>query len=107
MADVSPVPSSTGAVAAASSLLENSSRATYNMSTTNLLTAATGTLQAQIDVNSSRSLIGMLGHAAFSIAKLVPRILYWVVTFTTITLPSYLFSLFSTSLTFTMNATTL
>ena len=37
----------------------------------------------------------------------MPAILYWIVTFTTITLPTWLFTLFSTSLTFTMNFTTL
>lgn len=33
--------------------------------------------------------------------------LIWIITFTTITLPTVLFALFSTSLTFTMNFTTL
>jgi lysophospholipid hydrolase len=37
----------------------------------------------------------------------VPSVLYWVITFTTITLPTWLFTLFSMSLTFTMNFTTL
>ena len=33
--------------------------------------------------------------------------LIWIITFSTITLPTVLFALFSTSLTFTMNFTTL
>ncbi|KAJ9199415.1 hypothetical protein DTO164E3_4727 [Paecilomyces variotii] len=37
----------------------------------------------------------------------IPSLLYWVITFTTITLPTWLFTLFSMSLTFTMNFTTL
>jgi lysophospholipid hydrolase len=39
--------------------------------------------------------------------KVIPGVLYWLITFATITLPTFLFTLFSTSLTFTMNATTL
>ncbi|KIV81859.1 hypothetical protein PV11_04009 [Exophiala sideris] len=36
-----------------------------------------------------------------------PGALFWIITFTTITLPTWLFTLFSMSLTFTMNFTTL
>jgi lysophospholipid hydrolase len=39
--------------------------------------------------------------------KVFPGILFWIITFTTITLPTFLFTLLSTSLTVTMNATTL
>lgn len=39
--------------------------------------------------------------------RLIPSLLYWMMTFTSITLPTSLFTLFSTSLTFTLNATTL
>lgn len=55
----------------------------------------------------SRSWLGLLGVLALLLARLVPAILYWVVTFTSITLPTLLFKLFSTTLTFTMNFTTL
>ncbi|KAJ5110510.1 Lysophospholipase nte1 [Penicillium argentinense] len=41
------------------------------------------------------------------IFQVIPRGLYWLITFTTITLPTWLFTLFSMSLTFTMNFTTL
>lgn len=51
--------------------------------------------------------LGLVGHGLFVMAKAVPGTLVWLITFTTITLPTILFSLFSTSLTFTMNATTL
>lgn len=37
----------------------------------------------------------------------IPRYLYWLIAFATITLPTWLFTLFSMSLTFTMNFTTL
>ena len=49
----------------------------------------------------------MLGHGLLAVLKTVPGILVWAITFTTITLPTLLFALFSTSLTFTMNFTTL
>ncbi|KAJ5691821.1 Lysophospholipase nte1 [Penicillium macrosclerotiorum] len=48
--------------------------------------------------------IGWLFTFAFQV---VPRALYWFITFSTITLPTWLFTLFSMSLTFTMNFTTL
>ncbi|KAI9783029.1 MAG: phosphatidylcholine and lysophosphatidylcholine phospholipase [Peltula sp. TS41687] len=54
-----------------------------------------------------KSWLGLTGMLLISAFKLVPSILYWAVTFATITLPTWLFTLFSTSLTFTMNATTL
>ncbi|OOQ83534.1 Lysophospholipase nte1 [Penicillium brasilianum] len=41
------------------------------------------------------------------IFQVIPRGLYWIIAFTTITLPTWLFTLFSMSLTFTMNFTTL
>lgn len=39
--------------------------------------------------------------------QVLPGLLYSVITFTTITVPTALFTLFSMSLTFTMNFTTL
>ena len=39
--------------------------------------------------------------------QVLPSLLYWVITFCTFTLPTWLFTLFSMSLTFTMNFTTL
>ncbi|KAL2410404.1 Lysophospholipase nte1 [Exophiala dermatitidis] len=47
------------------------------------------------------------GHALLSLVTFIPGGLFWIVTFTTITLPRWLFTLFSMSLTFTMNFTTL
>lgn len=44
------------------------------------------------------------GFIAF--LQLIPGIAWWLVTFITITLPSWIFTLFQTSLTVTMNATT-
>ena len=55
----------------------------------------------------SSSWLGVLGRLILVMARVIPGILYWIITFTTITLPTVLFTLFSTSLTFTMNMTTL
>ena len=51
--------------------------------------------------------MGWLGYGLLLLAQAVPGALVWLITFTTITVPTFLFALFSTSLTFTMNATTL
>ena len=48
-----------------------------------------------------------LGRSAFVLLSVIPGLLFWLITFTTITLPTWLFTLFSMSLTFTMNFTTL
>jgi hypothetical protein len=53
------------------------------------------------------SWLAMLGQGLLAVLKAAPGILVWTITFTTITLPTLLFALFSTSLTFTMNFTTL
>lgn len=53
------------------------------------------------------STFGLLGRVILAVLRVIPGVLYWVITFTTITLPTWLFTLFSTTLTFTMNFTTL
>lgn len=53
------------------------------------------------------SWIWMFGRLTLFLLKIIPVVLYWLITFTTITVPTFMFKLFSTSLTFTMNATTL
>ncbi|KAF2872086.1 lysophospholipase NTE1 [Massariosphaeria phaeospora] len=72
--------------------------------TLDALEASVAALQA---VDSAPSSFGMLGRALLAILKVIPGFLYWIITFTTITLPTWLFTLFSMSLTFTMNFTTL
>ncbi|KAH7400668.1 lysophospholipase NTE1 [Phaeosphaeria sp. MPI-PUGE-AT-0046c] len=49
------------------------------------------------------STFGVLGHVVLSILSVLPTILFWI----SYTLPTWLFTLFSMSLTFTMNFTTL
>lgn len=56
---------------------------------------------------TSATWLASIGNVLMLIASLLPGLLYWLITFTTLTLPTALFTLFSTSLTFTMNFTTL
>jgi lysophospholipid hydrolase len=108
MGDISVVPPGLPAYEAASTGILSFSGVDYNLSTTSLFMSAKSTASpAKMDVQTSRPWIEVLGHAILFLVKVVPGILYWLITFATITLPSFLFSLFSTSLTFTMNATTL
>ncbi|CAD6585748.1 MAG: phosphatidylcholine and lysophosphatidylcholine phospholipase [Alectoria sarmentosa] len=60
-----------------------------------------------LNTPQSSSWLGLLGYALLAMARGIPGMLIWIITFTTITLPTVLFALFSTSLTFTMNFTTL
>ncbi|PTU20360.1 hypothetical protein P175DRAFT_0502499 [Aspergillus ochraceoroseus IBT 24754] len=53
------------------------------------------------------TMVGWIGWVFTLVFKVIPSILYWIITFSTITLPTWLFTLFSMSLTFTMNFTTL
>ncbi|CAK3816066.1 lysophospholipase NTE1 [Lecanosticta acicola] len=54
-----------------------------------------------------RSTLSMLGGLALGIFTVLPSALYWAIHFVTLTLPTWLFTFLSTSLTFTMNMTTL
>ncbi|KAI7583617.1 hypothetical protein KC316_g7167, partial [Hortaea werneckii] len=54
-----------------------------------------------------QSSLGMVGGLFIGIFTVIPSLLYWVVSFVTLTLPTWLFTFLSTSLTFTMNMTTL
>ncbi|KAF2712047.1 patatin-like serine hydrolase [Pleomassaria siparia CBS 279.74] len=56
---------------------------------------------------SSPSTFGLFGRVVLATLRVIPSVLYWIITFTTITLPTWLFTLFSMSLTFTLNFTTL
>ena len=54
-----------------------------------------------------QSTAGMLGGLLFGIFTIVPSLLYWIVSFITITLPTWIFSFLSRSFTLTLNMTTL
>ncbi|CAG7997102.1 unnamed protein product [Penicillium salamii] len=53
------------------------------------------------------TMAGWIGWVFTLIFHTIPSLLYWIITFATITLPTWLFTLFSMSLTFTMNFTTI
>ncbi|PGG97953.1 lysophospholipase NTE1 [Blastomyces parvus] len=59
------------------------------------------------DTSALLAMASFAGRVFVFLFHIVPGVLYWVITFTTITLPTWLFTLFSMSLTFTMNFTTL
>ncbi|KAK8028923.1 lysophospholipase NTE1 [Apiospora marii] len=72
---------------------------------------ALNTAAAHIDrvaqENGSFSWLGLIGRIILFIIHVLSTILYWSLKLTTISFPTLLFQLFSTSLTVTMNATTL
>ncbi|OWP00123.1 hypothetical protein B2J93_8694 [Marssonina coronariae] len=60
-----------------------------------------------MEEDAASSWFGSLCRMLLFMIKVIPGILYWLIRVSTITIPTFLFTLFSTSLTFTMNATTL
>ncbi|EOD48632.1 putative patatin-like serine hydrolase protein [Neofusicoccum parvum UCRNP2] len=62
---------------------------------------------ALADPQPPASNFGLLARILLGTVKVIPGLLYWIITFTTITLPTWIFTLASMSLTVTMNATTL
>ena len=76
-------------------------------SNTATATASISDLSIPAHTTSSASWLALVGQALFVMVRALPGLLIWIITFTTMTLPTLLFALFSTSLTFTMNFTTL
>lgn len=73
-------------------------------------TAALGSLTRAselIEAHACSSWLGFFARLIFWILQTVSTILYYALKMTTISVPTLLFTLFSTSLTVTMNATTL
>ncbi|KAF1947891.1 patatin-domain-containing protein [Clathrospora elynae] len=81
------------------SLVDVSKAAVYN--TADAFT--TSVLSMKPAETAPSTAFGLLGRVILSIFSVLPTILYWI----TYTLPAWLFTLFSMSLTFTMNFTTL
>ncbi|KAL8786232.1 MAG: hypothetical protein Q9213_002921 [Squamulea squamosa] len=75
--------------------------------TSGLYKASVSALAVAPNASVPTTWMGQARQAVVATARLLPAVLLWIITFTTITLPTVLFTLFSTSLTFTMNATTL
>ncbi|OLN87964.1 Lysophospholipase NTE1 [Colletotrichum chlorophyti] len=63
--------------------------------------------QEVVAAQGSSSWLGLFGRLILAILSLISSILYWAIRIVTITIPTVLFTLFSTSWTVTMNATTL
>jgi len=81
-----------------------SSSPTALPTSTDAIPSAVAAFQA---AEQSPSTLGVLARVILTVLRVLPGTLYWIITFTTITLPTWLFTLFSMSLTFTMNFTTL
>ncbi|KAL1588971.1 hypothetical protein WHR41_02050 [Cladosporium halotolerans] len=54
-----------------------------------------------------QSTAGMLGGLLLGVFTIIPSLLYWIISFITITLPTWIFSFLSRSFTLTLNMTTL
>jgi lysophospholipid hydrolase len=67
-------------------------------------TSAVPSAQSPAGVQSTA---GMLGGLLLGVFTIIPSLLYWVVSFITITLPTWIFSFLSRSFTLTLNMTTL
>jgi lysophospholipid hydrolase len=73
-----------------------------NATATSLAANATSSVPA-----GAQSTTGMLGGLLLGVFTIIPSLLYWVVSFITITLPTWIFSFLSRSFTLTLNMTTL
>lgn len=60
-----------------------------------------------VATHGSSSWLGFLAWLVIAFLQLISSFLYWIIRFSTITVPTFLFTFFSTSWTVTMNATTL
>ncbi|TKA26106.1 Lysophospholipase NTE1 [Salinomyces thailandicus] len=69
--------------------------------------AASPTILTVTTAALPQSSFGMLGGLFLGLFTVIPGLLYWIISFVTLTLPAWLFTFLSTSLTFTMNMTTL
>jgi lysophospholipid hydrolase len=82
--------------------------AAWDSSTMQPLADALNTASADIAASpESTSWLGLFGWLLYIFFNLTSTVLYWVVRIATISIPRLLYTLFSTSWTVTMNATTL
>lgn len=88
---------------------ESESFSRLTSTATTLLAAATSTATniPHDHLAAQRSWLSMLGGLFLGLFTVVPHLLYWLISFVTITFPTWLLSFLSTSLTFTMNMTTI
>lgn len=86
--------------------LSSSAVGTTGVPTTALSSAITRASDVVV-AHGSSSWIGLIARLILWILQLLSTIIYFALKLTTISIPTLLFNLFSTSLTVTMNATTL
>lgn len=67
---------------------------------------ATAAAVSQID-GQTTNVFSKIVNALYLAVKIIPGFLVWLAAFATFTLPAWVFTTFSMSLTFTMNVTTL
>jgi len=72
-----------------------------------LAAAVVHTSDDVVVASGSWSWVGLFARLTLGVLRLISTVLYWVLKLTTFSFPTLLFTLFSTSLTVTMNATTL
>jgi lysophospholipid hydrolase len=73
----------------------------------NPLSSAVAAASDVANAHSSSSWLGLFARIVLWILQLVSTVLYYAIKLATISVPTLLYTLFSTSLTVTMNATTL
>lgn len=69
------------------------------------LTATATVVAASAGQNDS--IISAVGHVLYLTMRIIPSVVVWLAAFATFTLPAWVYTTFSMSLTFTMNVTTL
>ncbi|KAI9660101.1 MAG: phosphatidylcholine and lysophosphatidylcholine phospholipase [Bathelium mastoideum] len=69
--------------------------------------AATTTSAAVQRITEGAASLGPIGRTIVITLRFIPTALFWLISFATITLPTWIFTVLSMSLTFTMNMTTL
>ena len=73
-----------------------------------LAEVATSTTSATVQkITEGAASFGPIGRTILMVLRFIPTALFWLVSFATITLPTWIFTVLSMSLTFTMNMTTL
>lgn len=73
----------------------------------NPLSSAVAVASDVANAHSSSSWLGMFARLVLWILQFISMVLYYAIKLATISVPTLLYTLFSTSLTVTMNATTL
>ena len=93
---------------AANSLSQSLSQAVSSASSGSIATITMSTpTDGLVAAQASTGWLGLFGRIILVLINLTTTILYWTLRITTINVPTFLYTLFSTSWTVTMNTTTL